>query len=556
MRLSKALRLASVTSIISFVILNLSMPSLNNMLDVQTYITKEGISTLFEKNTASFDWNAMANQLCPNMMPQSESMGPILFALARQELGEGDAKCPGSHKTIQNNTTGDNITIPINDTMSRLFYTRWWGEKNYDLSHALGAMQDNGENSTSLEKSSVSYVVIWKCANDAIRFSLDSWVKNAHRGDNLERDFRKESKSFKRSKEGFRPRERVSRREPEYIERRKELFERLDIQREWVSGTKSQYREELVKRQDVQRERIPRTESKHREELNKRRDIQMKRTSKWESKSKKESTESQDIQRKLISREESRFILKKLRKKQDIQRESFKIRNNERNCFVTAVRDPLEHFFAGYNEIEYRILFKPETTYLRLPLVGKDGGWTFGQMDYTAFPRNRLRQFLVDFLSCPHERSYKGMDYKFFPQVLEIQHVFSMSRVLFHLHMDHVDAVKDLHYLPTIENLTNTLGPFVAEKCGVGLLKEKKIPNNLGMHGSSDRPEYKNYKNMHKENLKDKLSLQVVKALCAMHLMDYACWRDLPDGVPKVCMDLYASYHERGIIPLGQKDWQ
>mmetsp|Transcript_8127 Transcript_8127/g.17652 ORF Transcript_8127/g.17652 Transcript_8127/m.17652 type:complete len:94 (-) Transcript_8127:9-290(-) len=73
------------------------------------------MSTLLEKNTGSFDWNTMVNRLCPNMVPQSKSKGSILFALARQELGKGDAKCPGSHKTIWNDITNDDISIPVNE---------------------------------------------------------------------------------------------------------------------------------------------------------------------------------------------------------------------------------------------------------------------------------------------------------------------------------------------------------------------------------------------------------------------------------------------------------
>ena len=32
----------------------------------------------------------------------------------------------------------------------------------------------------------------------------------------------------------------------------------------------------------------------------------------------------------------------------------------------------------------------------------------------------------------------------------------------------------------------------------------------------------------------------VARALCVLHVMDYACWTDLPDGIPQFCQDVYA----------------
>jgi hypothetical protein len=32
----------------------------------------------------------------------------------------------------------------------------------------------------------------------------------------------------------------------------------------------------------------------------------------------------------------------------------------------------------------------------------------------------------------------------------------------------------------------------------------------------------------------------IARALCILHSFDYACWDDLPDGIPELCQDVYS----------------
>ena len=33
----------------------------------------------------------------------------------------------------------------------------------------------------------------------------------------------------------------------------------------------------------------------------------------------------------------------------------------------------------------------------------------------------------------------------------------------------------------------------------------------------------------------------VARALCVLHAMDYTCWKDLPDGIPQICQEVFSS---------------
>lgn len=269
----------------------------------------------------------------------------------------------------------------------------------------------------------------------------------------------------------------------------------------------------------------------------------------------------------------------------------------QRKCMVTAIRDPISHFLAGYNEVEYRLKIYYK---YRNKIVGQGGGWTFGNIPIESRPKERLKQFLVDFLSCPFERGFKGVAEKY-PMTLELSHLYSMSGVLYNLdakskskseknrqndttttttatttasathtaEQPQFNTMSDFHYLPSLTNISTQWGPFVAEKCGESVLSlsNNKNDNDLmkstflntsiivgsNAHTSSTRKEYDAIKQavmiaQEQEENADDLSLSITKALCAPHLLDYACWKDLPDGVPTTCMDLYASYHENGLL--------
>jgi len=218
-------------------------------------------------------------------------------------------------------------------------------------------------------------------------------------------------------------------------------------------------------------------------------------------------------------------------------------RNKGLSCIVTAIRDPVSHFLSGYNEIEFRInkykRFRSATT------------WNF---HHTAVgsPR-RFEQFLTDVLSCPFERGWKGI-YKTwdqYPSTLELPHVYSMTNTLHHLATStNVIPSEDFHYLPTLTNLSYTFGPFVVDQCPPGTFSdsmEKQLREGrvgINHHESSADPtgSHKAAKRVWTQGS------SFSRALCALHIMDYACWKNLPDGVPTVCMELYESYDKRGIL--------
>jgi len=125
-----------------------------------------------------------------------------------------------------------------------------------------------------------------------------------------------------------------------------------------------------------------------------------------------------------------------------------------------------------------------------------------------------------------------------------IHHVFSMSNVL-------QGNVKNVKYLPSLHNLTEDLGPFIVRSCPRSFSSETKarllntkVNVNKGKHDSSKDPlgAYKAAKRVWRAGG------AYTRALCALHIMDYACWRDLPDGIPDPCMKLYEFYHAQKLI--------
>ncbi len=185
------------------------------------------------------------------------------------------------------------------------------------------------------------------------------------------------------------------------------------------------------------------------------------------------------------------------------------------SCVVTAIRDPISHFLSGYNEIEFRR--QSLQNYSIRPLYYDMPHETTEQQN------NRFVQFVKDFAM---EES-KALVHEPFG------HVFSMSRVLTTL--SSVGGFLS-GYLPSIEHLSTEFPSFVTNLCHL----EDELPvidESMGRHSSSNDPDgfYQTAKNVWYEQGK------VARALCAVHAIDYACWKDLPDRVPRVCEEYFSS---------------
>jgi hypothetical protein len=195
---------------------------------------------------------------------------------------------------------------------------------------------------------------------------------------------------------------------------------------------------------------------------------------------------------------------------------SRKGKRGQPTCVVTAIRDPITHFLSGYNEIEFRRYLVDINTVLPL---------------YYNLPFNtevqrqdRFVQFVRDFAL---EESRALIHEPF-------GHVFSMSRVLEVLGRQNGAFLSG--YLPSLANLSANFPSFVTNTCHL----EQDLPpmtEDMGHHDSSRDSEgfYQAAKQVWLEGG------DAAKALCILHAMDYACWKNLPDGVPVVCQEVYSS---------------
>ena len=214
-------------------------------------------------------------------------------------------------------------------------------------------------------------------------------------------------------------------------------------------------------------------------------------------------------------------------------------------CVVMAIRDPISHFLSGYNEVEYRIQLDKRN---RERVANT---WNFAKLPVGT--NDRFEQFVVDLVSCPFEQNFRGIFHGWdkYPSALEFPHLYSMVGVLQMLSRGSgLNLTSDLHYLPTLTNLSSTWGTFVAESCPTGTFPPQ-VETDLLLKSVGS--------NHHKSSL-DKIGCykaatevwnsrsRFSNALCAISMMDYACWRDLPDGVPTICMDLYEKYDNEGLF--------
>jgi hypothetical protein len=214
-------------------------------------------------------------------------------------------------------------------------------------------------------------------------------------------------------------------------------------------------------------------------------------------------------------------------------------------CIVTAIRDPIHHFLSGYNEIEYRIvnhIIHSKSSSRRPPSFLDVTNTT------TEWKQERFKTFVRDILYRDFD-DFKG---------LAPLHVFPMSRVLSALAHDRIpsssegrkDDIFQLNaYLSSLDNLKTTWPTFLESACpDLPPLISTRDPAGMGVHNSSvdELGFYQAAQQVWRVEQQQQQQHQgddVARALCVLHAMDYACWADLPDGIPALCRDVYAESH-------------
>ncbi|GFH62044.1 hypothetical protein CTEN210_18520 [Chaetoceros tenuissimus] len=219
------------------------------------------------------------------------------------------------------------------------------------------------------------------------------------------------------------------------------------------------------------------------------------------------------------------------------------IKNNELNpsfpkvCIYTAIRDPISHFLSGYNEIETRLLGSWNKTnsgkreiapyHFRVPYNQTSPG----------LHRKRFRGFVEDLL----------LETPVFGREVMYLHISAMSRVLIDLKKYNYTLTG---YIPELQNITSAWPAFMASTCP-NFYSVETIPSLHigGQHKSSSDlfGLYAAAKQVWKE------SGPFSRALCLLHAFDYACFENLPDGIPFLCQSVYQD-HANQIINVGKKD--
>lgn len=193
-------------------------------------------------------------------------------------------------------------------------------------------------------------------------------------------------------------------------------------------------------------------------------------------------------------------------------------------CIVTVIRDPISHFLSGYNEIDTRILEGEYNSHARMKDSPKA---LFHRYHYGT--KQRFEQFVADILSQPYTLGWKD-----FPLV-EPLHFYSMSGTLWLLSESGAQMTA---FLPSIHNLDEDWPKFAYNSCP-GILPENITgPFHVASHHSSSKDKFGIYK-----AAKDVWNEggPTARAMCVLQAMDYACWDNLPDGIPSLCREVFSS---------------
>jgi hypothetical protein len=190
--------------------------------------------------------------------------------------------------------------------------------------------------------------------------------------------------------------------------------------------------------------------------------------------------------------------------------------HKQQSCIYTAVRDPISHFLSGYNEVMFRILVEGDEP------SQYNNSVSFSKAE--ELRRVHFQQLVKDVL----------LEFEYLAIKL-YTHFFAMSRVISSLHMFNLSLTG---YIPSLANLTSTWPQFMSSTCP-GYPSLEQIPHMevMRQHKSSNDEFgfYQAAKNTWNEGG------DIARALCIIHAFDYACFEDLPDGIPSLCRDVYGS---------------
>ena len=205
-------------------------------------------------------------------------------------------------------------------------------------------------------------------------------------------------------------------------------------------------------------------------------------------------------------------------------------------CVVTAVRDPVEHFLSAYNEIEFR----STDSWRRAHRVDNYDKSQRYHEQYENGTDARFEHYVSDFI-------FGASSTKLFPSIppANIYHAFSQTGALWRLEQQkpliEANAPQLVAYLPSISNISAAFPNLVATNCP-GFELEFGRPFKKQFDHPSQKDEQGFYAAAKRVWSKQGATS---RALCALHLMDYACFDLIP--VPKLCQDVFSdeSFNDR-----------
>ncbi|KAL7452396.1 hypothetical protein ACHAWC_004117 [Mediolabrus comicus] len=206
------------------------------------------------------------------------------------------------------------------------------------------------------------------------------------------------------------------------------------------------------------------------------------------------------------------------------------ISKRNQTCVVTAVRDPIEHFLSGYNEMEFRSTPSFHTAH-RVQPDGQERQYE----RYKYGNEARFERYVSDFVwSAPSTGVYPSNPFS------NIFHTYSMCGILWVLKeqadLFGVNAPTLTSYLPSISNVSSAFPNLVNTNChGFDAEFNRPFTSNRESHHPSGKDEDGFYAAAKRVWSKQDATS---RALCALHLMDYACFDLIP--VPDLCQDVFS----------------